>query len=598
MTFSTRANPESDPESDERPAYLELLERAARLLNGAPGGLDADTLARALFGTRSSGPWAKLLPRVLGADPRFVRAGDTWRLAAGHSSSTTISASDVRAPGGGFAVVALATTGADPHRHRLVRLAMVRVADDGATTRLDLLLNPGVRVADYLLAALGISRDALDDAPRFAETWPSIQELLDQEALFAYGARRVAAFLDAERRRAGHPPLGKRILEIDHLLHASVPAGQKAGLAAAATEHGMVRTRAGSLLAEAEVAARLVERLRHRPLLDTLPRQTASAVAGSGPFLFTRTWLASIPEAPGLYLMRDAAGTVLYVGKAAQLRQRLAAYVNRAPSLHRDLEALAVRTEAVETIEMASDLEATLLEARLIQEHFPPFNVARRAHRSATVVRIAPHATPPSVRLVEAAVEDGAVHFGPYESARAAQRALGVARSAFPEAFQRCSLELPRQRQAVLEVGRLLAGQTTPAIRALQGHMRDATAAGDRRRVDRLRAALGEVRGLDLRASVLLGRPPDAALVILERLSDERSTRAHLVAGGRLIGSVDVDTSMPGFGAAEAAALARTLRQRATAAAAGTASEQVLILRWLAQARKRATVIPLPEHMD
>jgi DNA polymerase III epsilon subunit-like protein len=570
--------------------------------------VDAPTLAGRLFGADSGARWAALLPGVLAGDERLDCQGGRWRLARSRASTRQAVAepASLKDDAPPIVTLALATTGADPRRHRIARIAVVRHERGEATSRLDAVVGTGRRLSRYLRDAARVSLDDLDGAPTFADVVPELRALLDGHVVHAYGARRAQAFLDAELRRAGLPPLDSQLAEIDVLVGSLLPGSRKPGLFAAADELGVPHNGRGSPLAEAGLAARIVARVRERlaasparpSLADDRPAHDPDR-----PLPFTRDWLRTVPEGPGVCVVEDEAGRALYVGKAAGLRRRLASYVGRQPSLHRRLESLAVRAAAVTAVPAPSDLEATLLEARLIRERQPAFNVARVTRLPTTIVRAAPDAPSPSVRLVAEVAADGARYFGPFESVSAARQLLHVTRSAYPEAFARRRGDVDRQRAAVLAVCRLLSGQKQPTLALLRERMHAAAGAGDRAEVDRLRAALRDVQALTTRPSDLAGLAGRWRLLVLERLFEDGPGRLHLVQDGRLVASVDTNTSaLPD----DPARLRRFAD--ATFGDPGDADEDgeigrpaswlpedtTILLRWLAQARARIDVRRLP----
>lgn len=608
------------------PRYLDLSERAARLLADRPDGASPAELAGALFGGAVGDRWNALLDGVLGRDARFVRRADRWFAAGARALAPTepdLFRRDASPAGETAAIttLALATTGADPRRHRVVRVAVVRRELGAVAARFDAVIRPELRPARSVIDAARIVADDLDETPPFDAIAPDLAAALGDAEVYAYGAARAAAFLDAECRRAGLPPLGVRLREIDGLLGAVHEPDRKPGLRAAARALGLPPLVRPSPLAEADLAGRIVERLREREAASP-SRATASAAAaaetgGDAPLPFTRAWLADIPAGPGVYVIEDERGQALYVGKAVALRRRLAAYVQRPPTLHRRLEALGVRAAATSVVETASDLEATLLEARLVGERRPSFNVARETAMPTLVIRVAPEASASPVRLVRESAPDGARYFGPYESVRAAREALVVARAAFPVAFERGSIDAAGRRAAADDVCRLLAGQKDRARAALRAAMREAATIGDRPAVDRLRTALLGVQALESRPSIQAGLSGDWRLCVSETLPDGRR-RGHLLHVGRLVASCDLDPVEPSVGPADgvapraddksdaplessdAAPPADCACRVAGARDAGAgerpatgldpAVERTIALRWLVQARRRIAV--------
>jgi DNA polymerase III epsilon subunit-like protein len=573
-----RARPGTDVIATNE-SYRHLRARAADLLGAAGGTMEAAALAAELFGAAGRTMSGPLLDAVLADDPRFRREPTAWSLAVtsapSHAAENTVLA------------LALATTGADPKRHRIVRLAAVRASAAGIVGRLDLVLSPGRRLARYLVDGARLSEDEVREASAFAEVVSDLREFFGDDDLYVYGAAWTRSFLDLECIRADELGLANRIVEIDVLGAGVVAEGRKPGLASLAAALGLVHARPGVPPADAEIAARVVLALRERePTAITEAPPTAPARP-----LLDRSWLASVPSCPGVYLMHDDVGRVLYVGKAVDLRRRLGVYLGRAPGLHRRLEALPARAASVGVRPTASDFEATLLEARLLAEHAPSFNVSRRTHRPAAYIRLAPSDDPPRVRLVREPAADGASYVGPLKSARAAQQAVAVARAAFPDAFLRRLVNAERQRASVLEVARLLGGQKDGALAALRATMAACAAAGDRAGIDRARAALAAVRALTVEASALIGLGERTAVLILERVG-EWEGRAHLVRDGRHAGSADVDLSTWQPDPASRRALEVDITPVDNRE---LPDEQTIIARWLAQSRAVLGVYSVPD---
>ncbi len=135
--------------------------------------------------------------------------------------------------------------------------------------------------------------------------------------------------------------------------------------------------------------------------------------------------LARLPGEPGVYLMRDRDGEVVYVGKARSLRARVRQYFNGTDT-RLFVPMLAKLVGDIETIVVGNDKEAFLLENNLIKEHRPRFNVKLRDDSNYLVLRLDPKAKWPRLELVRQVGHDGAWFFGPYHSARSARATLRV----------------------------------------------------------------------------------------------------------------------------------------------------------------------------
>lgn len=135
--------------------------------------------------------------------------------------------------------------------------------------------------------------------------------------------------------------------------------------------------------------------------------------------------LSRLPEQPGVYLMRDREGRVIYVGKARKLRARVKQYFN-GHDTRAFVPLLAKLVGDIETVVTGNDKEALLLENNLIKENRPRFNVKLRDDSNYLVVRLDPKQRWPRLELVRKISQDGALHFGPYHSASSARATLRV----------------------------------------------------------------------------------------------------------------------------------------------------------------------------
>ncbi len=140
----------------------------------------------------------------------------------------------------------------------------------------------------------------------------------------------------------------------------------------------------------------------------------------------------TFPRDPGVYLMADGRGKVLYVGKAKNLRARLQHYAGGGRDDRPQIPHLLRRTAAVRCIVTSSEKEALLLENTLIKEHRPPFNVFLRDDKEYLLLRIDRSERYPRPELVRRVAKDGAAYFGPFSSARGIRETLRILYRFFP----------------------------------------------------------------------------------------------------------------------------------------------------------------------
>ena len=135
--------------------------------------------------------------------------------------------------------------------------------------------------------------------------------------------------------------------------------------------------------------------------------------------------LRDVPHRPGVYLMRDRLNRVIYVGKARDLRKRLASYFMPSRRQTADLKTRAL-LESIwdfETHSVKSEPEALLLEGKLIKEYRPRYNISFRDDKRFLMVRVHPEDPIPRFQLTRLRKEDGARYFGPYTDVGAMRRA-------------------------------------------------------------------------------------------------------------------------------------------------------------------------------
>lgn len=142
--------------------------------------------------------------------------------------------------------------------------------------------------------------------------------------------------------------------------------------------------------------------------------------------------LKTLPNDPGVYFHKDAKGEIIYVGKAAILKNRVRQYFQK--SRHRDpkTEALIAEIEDTEWIVVESELDALFLEAEMVRRYLPRFNILLRDDKSSVYVRINYDDSYPSVSFTHRPLDDKAQYFGPYFNGWEVKRALRSLRRVFP----------------------------------------------------------------------------------------------------------------------------------------------------------------------
>ncbi len=156
--------------------------------------------------------------------------------------------------------------------------------------------------------------------------------------------------------------------------------------------------------------------------------------------------LKELPTQPGVYFHKDAAGEIIYVGKAARLNNRVRQYFQKSRGRDPKTEALVAEIVDTDWMVVESELEALFLEAEMVRRYMPRYNILLRDDKSMVYIRIDYDSDYPTVSTTRRPLDDGAKYFGPYLSTLSVRQALKLLRRIFPFATKRT----PGQKRANL----------------------------------------------------------------------------------------------------------------------------------------------------
>jgi len=188
--------------------------------------------------------------------------------------------------------------------------------------------------------------------------------------------------------------------------------------------------------------------------------------------------LSKLPALPGVYFHKDTGGQIIYIGKAANLKNRVRQYFQKSRYRDPKTDILVSEIKDIDWTEVETEADALFLEAELVRRYRPRFNILLRDDKSAQYVRIDYKNDYPTVRLVRRPLDDGADYFGPYLNSYAIKKALRYLRRAFPYAIshptgaKRVSLHYHLGLDPGLEEGRTSLTEYRANLRKLMQYLK------------------------------------------------------------------------------------------------------------------------------
>jgi len=458
------------------PQRAVLLRRAHELLEHTGQPVAEDVLLAHLFGVRDAGPqnalWKTLLHQILSSCTLFTESeAHTWALTAWQQTQRSL---DEIA----FVVIDTETTGLRPGAHRVIEVAGVRLLGGEVQDVYQSLLNPGVRIPSFIARFTGITQEMIAAAPRSHEALPGFLRFVEGALVVGHNVGFDIGFLTYEAQLLGSSfpidgldtiPLARRLLpglkrfKLDTLaarLHIPISDRHRAS--------GDARVTAAAFLALLELAKKQgittlgqLERrlqlpvawsgditeattLRQLELLRSDGKVASASVTTrpTGTLLLNPAWRSDFPSLPGVYLMKDEHGQVIYVGKAKCLKDRLSSYYHQ-PLGYTRKDGLLQNVREIETRVLGSELEALLVESQLIKQLQPVYNVQLRNYELYPFIKIDMQHTFPRVYATREITADGARYFGPFRSKRLVDLTIEVVQKVFP--LRTCTRVLPPQ---------------------------------------------------------------------------------------------------------------------------------------------------------
>jgi excinuclease ABC subunit C len=271
--------------------------------------------------------------------------------------------------------------------------------------------------------------------------------------------------------------------------------------------------------------------------------------------------LATLPTKPGCYIMRNAEGTIIYVGKAINLRNRVRSYFHADASHDSKTRRLVQNIADLEWIVVGSELEALILEMNLIKKHRPKYNIRLKDDKRYPYIKVHWNEPFPHVTVTRQMTEDGSRYFGPYTSAWAVYQTLDVLRHIFP--YLTCDREITGNdkraclyydiklcnapcigainqegyRQMISDFMAFLSGHSEEIVARLQNEMGKASEEMRFEKAAALRDQLKAVQSIMERQKIVFATDyKDSDVLAMARQDGEACVQIFFIRGGKLIG--------------------------------------------------------------
>ncbi|MBX7110546.1 MAG: excinuclease ABC subunit UvrC [Dehalococcoidia bacterium] len=263
----------------------------------------------------------------------------------------------------------------------------------------------------------------------------------------------------------------------------------------------------------------------------------------------------ALPERPGVYIMRDVRGDVLYVGKATNLRSRVRSYFGSSRSLEPKVLALAQLVVTVDHVLTRNEAEALLLEATLVKRHQPQYNVRLKDDKHYPYLKVDVQNPWPRVTITRRVEADGARYFGPYASAGSVRRTLDVVKKLFPwrsctkpitgtdprpcldyyikRCIAPCTAFCTKEEydEVINQTVLFLDGRSREVLDHVEAEMLKASDDLEFERAARLRDQAEAIRRVTERQQMATTTPLDADVFALARSGDEACVQVFFVRG-------------------------------------------------------------------
>lgn len=269
--------------------------------------------------------------------------------------------------------------------------------------------------------------------------------------------------------------------------------------------------------------------------------------------------LKLLPDRPGIYMYRDAAGRVLYVGKARSLKHRVRQYFQASRNLPVKVQLMVPQIDRIEHIVTDNEVEALILESNLIKRFRPKYNIRLRDDKHYPYLRLTVQDQWPRLLIARQMRKDGSLYFGPYTTSQAVYDTLRLMRRIFPlrtcndpskhpraclqyhigRCLGPCLADFQQHEeyaQVVRDAAAFLEGKTEPILNRLRARMELAADNLEFERAAEIRDQIKAVEKVTERQKVISRAMRDQDVIAYARERDEACVQVFFIRQGKLVG--------------------------------------------------------------
>ena len=272
--------------------------------------------------------------------------------------------------------------------------------------------------------------------------------------------------------------------------------------------------------------------------------------------------LKKLPEKPGVYIMKDKNGQIIYIGKAVVLKNRVRQYFQSLANQTQKVRAMVPLIHEFEYIVTDTELEALILECNLIKKHRPKFNIQLKDDKTYPYIKVTMKEDYPRVLVTRRVEKDGAKYFGPYTSEFAVKETMDLIKKLFPartckraltgkpikerpclnyyiyQCLGPCQGNVSKKeyRSLMIDICSFLGGKQEDILKRLEHDMKEASDKLEFERAAKIRDKINSLRHIAQKQKIISTAMEDQDIVAFARDEADSCIQVFFIRGGKLIG--------------------------------------------------------------